>query len=53
MKAFFRRCKRGETPGYPRFRSQDTLDAFHNSEHNPAEGQLYGTQRLSSSRRSC
>lgn len=25
---FFRRCKRGETPGYPRFRSRDRYDSF-------------------------
>lgn len=27
-KAFFRRCKRGETPGFPRFRSRDRYDSF-------------------------
>ena len=26
--AFFRRCRSGETPGYPRFRSRDRYDSF-------------------------
>src|SRR5579872_7382627 len=28
MKAFFRRVKIGQTPGYPRFRSRDRYDSF-------------------------
>jgi putative transposase len=28
MKAFFRRCKAGEKPGYPRFRGKDRYDSF-------------------------
>ena len=28
FKAFFRRCKAGEKPGYPRFRSRDRYDSF-------------------------
>lgn len=28
FKAFFRRCKAGQTPGYPRFRSRDRYDSF-------------------------
>ena len=28
FKAFFRRCKAGETPGYPRFRGRDRYDSF-------------------------
>lgn len=28
MKAFFRRCKAGETPGFPRFRSRERYDSF-------------------------
>ena len=28
FKAFFRRCKAGETPGFPRFRSADRYDSF-------------------------
>jgi putative transposase len=28
FKAFFRRCKSGETPGYPRFRGEDRYDSF-------------------------
>ncbi|MDD1677675.1 MAG: transposase [Methanomicrobiales archaeon] len=28
MKAFFRRCKAGETPGFPRFRSKRRYDSF-------------------------
>ena len=28
FKAFFRRCKAGEKPGYPRFRSADRYDSF-------------------------
>jgi len=28
MKAFFRRCKAGETPGYPRFKSYGRYDSF-------------------------
>lgn len=28
FKAFFRRCKSGETPGYPRFRSRDRYTSF-------------------------
>ena len=28
MKAFFRRCKAGETPGFPRFRGKDRYDSF-------------------------
>jgi putative transposase len=28
FKAFFRRCKRGETPGFPRFRARDRYDSF-------------------------
>jgi len=28
FQAFFRRVKRGETPGYPRFRSQERFDSF-------------------------
>ncbi len=28
MQAFFRRCKAGETPGYPRFRGRDRYDSF-------------------------
>src|SRR6266566_8409839 len=28
MKAFFRRCKNGETPGYPRFQGYDRYDSF-------------------------
>jgi putative transposase len=28
FKAFFRRCKTGETPGFPRFKSRDRYDSF-------------------------
>jgi putative transposase len=28
MQAFFRRCKAGETPGYPRFQGRDRYDSF-------------------------
>ena len=28
FKAFFRRCKAGETPGFPRFRGHDRYDSF-------------------------
>ncbi len=28
FQAFFRRCKSGETPGYPRFKSKDRFDSF-------------------------
>ena len=28
MQAFFRRCKGGETPGYPRFQGRDRYDSF-------------------------
>jgi putative transposase len=28
FKAFYRRCKSGEKPGYPRFRSRDRYDSF-------------------------
>lgn len=28
FKAFFRRCKAGENPGYPRFRGRDRYDSF-------------------------
>jgi putative transposase len=28
FRAFFRRCKAGETPGYPRFRGRDRYDSF-------------------------
>src|SRR2546430_17296497 len=28
FKAFFRRCKAGEDPGYPRFRGRDRYDSF-------------------------
>src|SRR5947208_8833321 len=28
FKAFFRRCKAGEKPGYPRFRGRDRYDSF-------------------------
>jgi putative transposase len=28
FKAFFRRCKTGETPGYPRFQGRDRYDSF-------------------------
>ncbi|MFL5661975.1 MAG: RNA-guided endonuclease InsQ/TnpB family protein, partial [Ktedonobacteraceae bacterium] len=28
FKAFFRRCKAGETPGFPRFRGKDRYDSF-------------------------
>jgi putative transposase len=28
FKAFFRRCKAGENPGYPRFRGKDRYDSF-------------------------
>ncbi len=28
FKAFFRRCKRGEKPGYPRFRGESRYDSF-------------------------
>ena len=28
LQAFFRRCKAGQTPGYPRFRSRDRYDSF-------------------------
>ncbi|MEO8972172.1 MAG: transposase [Ktedonobacteraceae bacterium] len=28
MQAFFRRCKTGETPGYPRFQGRDRYDSF-------------------------
>jgi putative transposase len=28
FKAFFRRCKAGETPGYPRFKGRDRYDSF-------------------------
>jgi putative transposase len=28
FKAFFRRCRQGETPGYPRFRGRDRYDSF-------------------------
>src|SRR5712691_10462855 len=28
FKAFFRRCKAGEKPGYPRFRGKDRYDSF-------------------------
>ncbi len=28
FQAFFRRCKKGEKPGYPRFRSSDRYDSF-------------------------
>src|SRR5216683_3253316 len=28
FKAFFRRCKAGEPPGYPRFRGQGRYDSF-------------------------
>lgn len=28
FKAFFRRVKAGETPGFPRFRSRDRYDSF-------------------------
>lgn len=28
FKAFFRRCRTGEKPGYPRFRSRDRYDSF-------------------------
>lgn len=28
FQAFFRRCKRGEKPGFPRFRSRDRYDSF-------------------------
>lgn len=28
MKAFFRRCKEGDTPGYPRFKSDGRYDSF-------------------------
>src|SRR6266487_522892 len=28
FQAFYRRCQRGETPGYPRFRSRDRFDSI-------------------------
>lgn len=28
FQAFFRRCKQGETPGFPRFKSKDRFDSF-------------------------
>jgi len=35
-KAFFRRCKSGETPGYPRFKGRDRYDSFTYDQPDPS-----------------
>jgi putative transposase len=42
-KAFFRRCKAGETPGYPRFRALDRYDSFEVGSVKPKAGR-HGTR---------
>jgi putative transposase len=43
FKAFFRRCKEGETPGYPRFRGRHRYDSFCFPQA-PSGCQLHGNQ---------
>lgn len=51
--AFFRRCKNGETPGFPRFRSFDRFSGWGYKTHGdgfrftPGDGNLHGELRLS------
>ncbi|HVA27948.1 MAG TPA: transposase [Candidatus Baltobacteraceae bacterium] len=51
--AFFRRCKKGETPGFPRFRSFDRFSGWGYKTHGdgfrftPGERGRHGTLRLS------
>jgi IS605 OrfB family transposase len=43
FQAFFRRCKAGETPGFPRFRGRDRYDSFTDPQsgfHIDAQGKL-------------
>jgi len=46
FKAFFRRCKQGETPGYPRFRGVNRYDSFTYPQSGfkiDSEGKLYAS----------
>ena len=51
--AFFRRCKEGETPGFPRFKSRDRFNGWGYKTHGdgfrftPREGWKHGNLRLS------
>ncbi len=51
--AFFRRCKKGETPGFPRFRSFDRFSGWGYKTHGdgfrftPGDGNRHGKLRLS------
>lgn len=53
FKAFFRRCKAGEKPGFPRFKSKDRFPGFGFKTHGdgfrftPGEGWRHGRLRLS------
>lgn len=41
---FFRRCKAGETPGYPRFRARDRYDSFEIGRVSPHNDESRGTR---------
>ena len=53
FRAFFRRCKAGDEPGFPRFKSRDRFPGFGFKKHGdgfrftPREGWRHGTLRLS------
>jgi putative transposase len=53
FRAFFRRCKAGETPGFPRFKSRDRFPGFGFKTHGdgfrftPSSGWRHGKLRLS------
>ncbi len=53
FRAFFRRCRSGETPGFPRFRSRDRFPGFGFKTHGdgfrftPRDGWRHGKLRLS------
>jgi len=53
FRAFFRRCKAGETPGFPRFKSRDRFPGFGFKTHGdgfrftPSVGWRHGKLRLS------
>ena len=53
FEAFFRRCKRGEAPGFPRFRSKERYSGWGYKQHGcgflftPGDGRVNGRLRLS------
>lgn len=53
MAAFFRRCKRGETPGYPRFKGRSTLAAAGVLAREPRTAAGYRADSSPDPRRGC